>query len=93
MSDWHYGVITTLLVFPLWATWLSGNKIKLLQRGMGEPFILALLGSLGVLIGAIVSKGWSVPDTILALFFGLALLIMIVKSTRGTLVAKEEDEE
>lgn len=93
MSDWHYGVITTLLVFPLWATWLSGNKIRLFQRGVIEPFILAFLGGIGVFIGAIVSSNWNVPDTILALFLGLALLVMIVKGKRGTLGTEEEPEE
>ena len=93
MSDWHYGVITTLLVFPLWVTWLSGNKIRLFQRGVIEPFILAFLGSIGVIIGAIVSKNWSVFDTTLSFIFGLALLVMIVKGKRGNLGAEEEPEE
>ena len=93
MSDWHYGVITTLLVFPLWATWLSGNKIKLFQRGILEPFIIAFLGSIGIFVGTMLSKSWSVSDSILAIFFGLAILVIIVKGTRGTLVAKEEDND
>ena len=94
MSDWHYGVITTLLVFPLWATYVSGNKVKLFQRGIIEPFILAFLGSVGLLIGAAVSKNWGVFDTILALVSGLAILVIIIKSKHGTLGAdKESDDE
>jgi len=94
MSDWHYGVIATLLAYPLWATWISGNKIKLFQRGVIEPFALACLGSIGVIIGAIVSKNWNVFVTILALLFGLALIVMVVKGTRGILGAEEDlDEE
>lgn len=93
MSDWHYGVIATLLVYPLWATWVSSNKIKLFQRGVIEPFALAFLGSIGVIIGAIVSKNWNVFVTILSLLFGLALIVMIVKGMRGTLGAEEEPDE
>ncbi len=92
MSDWHYGVITTLLIFPLWATWLFDNKIKLFQRGILEPFMVAFLGSIGVFIGTIISKSWNVWDSILATSFGLALLVMIIKGIRGTLSVKEEDD-
>ncbi len=93
MSDWHYGVIATLLAYPLWATWVSGNKIKVFQRGVIEPFVLAFLGCIGVIIGAIVSKNWNVFVTILSLLFGLALIVMIVKGVRGTLGAEEESDE
>jgi len=97
MSDWHYdwfyGFITTLLVFPLWATWLSGNKIRLLQRGIGEPFMLALLIGVPISIYSAVSGDWHGPQEALALSTGVALLVTIMKGKRGTLVAKEEDEE
>ena len=94
MTDWHYGVITTLIVLSLWSTWVSGNKIKLFQRGVIEPFTLAVLGGATISIYRAISGGWQVWDEVLAFFTGVALLVIIVKGKRGTLGAgREEDEE
>jgi len=58
MSDWHYGVMTTLIVLPLWSTWVSGNKVKLFQRGVIEPFMIGFLSGLGVSVASIVTGDW-----------------------------------
>jgi membrane associated rhomboid family serine protease len=93
MSDWHYGVVTALLVFPLWATWMSWNKIMLFQRGIIEPFILAFLAGIAISIASAISKNWSVWDTVIAFCTGIALIVIITKGVRGTLMPTEEEEE
>ncbi len=60
MTDWHFGVFTTLIALPLYATWLSGGKVSLLQRGIGEPFFIGLLGGVGIVIGSAVTGNWTV---------------------------------
>ncbi len=93
MSDWHFGVFTTLILLPLFQVWLSGGRLKLFQRGVGESFFLGLLGGIGIVIASIVRAEWTVWEQVMAFAVGTALLVLTVKGVRGSLSkeAKEED--
>ncbi len=98
MTDWHFGVLTTLIALPLYATWLSGGKVSLLQRGIGEPFFIGFLGGITIVIASAVTRDWTVWSYILAFIVGIAVVVLIVKSVKGTLSREaeqslKEDEE
>ena len=95
MSDWHFGVFTTLILLPLFEVWLSSGRLKLLQRGVGEPFFLGLLGGIGIVIASIVRAEWTVWEQVMAFAVGIAVLVLIVKGVRGSLSreTKEDDED
>lgn len=90
---WVYGILTACLILPLWANWLSDGKIRLGQKGVAEPFIVGLLGGVGGSIGTAVRGEWGASGIGLCLATGLALLVIIVKSIRGTFITKEDAEE
>ena len=87
-----WGVVIGCMILPVWANWLSDDGIRLSQKGIREPFILGLLSGIGGSIGYIV-RGIDVEGIVLCFFTGVALLVFIVKSIRGTLITKKEAEE
>ena len=92
--DWVNGIVTTCLILPLLANWLSGGKISLGQRGIFEPFAVGLLCGVGGVISFIVSRQeWGADRILLALATGIALSVVIVKSVRGNLITKEDEED
>lgn len=73
--------------------WMSDDTIRLSQRGIGEPFLAGLLAGISGSIGFIV-KGIETPSEIaLCASTGIAVLVVVVKSIRGTLITKKEAEE
>ena len=88
-----WGVVIGCMILPIWANWLSNDRIRLGQKGIGEAFIFGLLAGIGGSIGFIV-RGIETPSEIaLCVFTGIAVLVVIVKSIRGTLITKKEAEE
>jgi hypothetical protein len=89
--NWFCGVLSASLIYPIWANWVSGGKIKIGQRGIYEPFILALLGGVLVIIGWIVSRqSLGVGLIALSLSMGAATLILIGKWLKGDRIHKED---
>ena len=80
------------MILPIWANWISADKIRLSQKGIFEPFALGLLGGIGGSIGYIV-RGIDVSGIVLCSVTGVALLVVIVKSIRGTFIIKEDVDE
>ena len=92
--DWFNGIVTACLILPLLANWLSGGKISLSQRGIVEPFLIGLLCGVGESISVIVNRQeWEADRILLSLATGIALSVIIVKSVRGNLITKEDEEE
>ena len=87
-----WGVVIGCMILPIWANWISADKIRLSQKGIFEPFALGLLGGIGGSIGFIV-RGMDVSGIVLCSVTGVALLVVIVKSIRGTLITKKEAEK
>jgi hypothetical protein len=89
-----WGVVIGCMILPIWANWLSNDRIRLGQKGIAEPFIVGLLAGIGGSIDFIV-RGWEndVGGIVLCAVTGVALLVVIVKSIRGTLITKKEAEE
>jgi len=87
-----WGVVIGFMILPIWANWLSDDRIRLGQKGIFEPFALGLLAGIGGSIGYIV-RGIDVEGIVLCSVTGVALLVVIVKSIRGTLITKKEAEE
>ena len=89
-----WGVVIGCIILPIWANWISADKIRLSQKGIFEPFALGLLGGIGGSIGFIV-LGWEndVDGIVLCSVTGVALLVFIVKSIRGTFIIKEDVDE
>ena len=89
-----WGVVIGCIILPIWANWLSDDRIRLSQKGIREPFIFGLLAGIGGSIDFIV-WGWenNVDGIVLCSVTGVALLVVIVKSIRGTLITKKEAEE
>lgn len=89
-----WGVVIGCMILPIWANWLSNDRIRLGQKGIAEPFIVGLLSGIGGSIDFIV-WGWEndVGGIVLCSVTGVALLVVIVKSIRGTLITKKEAEE
>jgi hypothetical protein len=87
-----WGAVIGCMILPIWANWLSNDKIRLSQKGIGEAFIFGLLAGIGGSIGYIV-RGIDVDGIVLCSATGVALLVVIVKSIRGTLITKKEAEE
>ena len=90
---WAFGILTACLIVPILASWLSDGRIRLSQKGIAEPFIVGVLGGVGGSIGTAVRGDWGASGIGLCLATGLALLVIIVKSIRGTLITKEDEEE
>jgi hypothetical protein len=90
---WVFGILTACLILPVWANWISKGKIRLVQKGIFEPFMLGLLGGLGGSIGSVVRGEWGASGIGLCLATGVALLVIIVKSIRGTFITKEDVKE
>jgi hypothetical protein len=87
-----WGVVIGCMILPIWANWISDGRIRLSQKGIFEPFIVGLLAGIGGSIGFIV-RGIDVSGIVLCSVTGVALLVVIVKSIRGTLITKKEAEE
>jgi hypothetical protein len=87
-----WGVVIGCMILPIWANWISAGRIRLSQKGIFEPFALGLLGGIGGSIGYIV-RGIDVNGIVLCSVTGVALLIVIVKSIRGTLITKKDVDE
>jgi hypothetical protein len=89
-----WGAVIGCMILPIWANWLSNDKIRLGQKGIGEAFIFGLLAGIGGSIAFIVQE-WEnhVDGIVLCSVTGVALLVVIVKSIRGTLITKKEAEE
>jgi len=87
-----WGIVIACMILPIWANWISDGRIRLSQKGIGEPFALGLLGGIGGSIGFIV-RGIDVSGIVMCFVTGVALLVVIVKSIRGTLITKKEAEE
>jgi hypothetical protein len=49
-----WGVVIGCMILPIWANWLSNDRIRLGQKGIAEPFIVGLLAGIGGSIGLIV---------------------------------------
>ena len=87
-----WGVVIGCMILPIWANWISADKIRLSQKGIFEPFALGLLGGIGGSIGYIV-RGIDVSGIVLCSVTGIAILVVIVKSIRGTFIIKEDVDE
>ena len=89
-----WSVVIGCMILPIWANWISDGRIRLSQKGIFEPFALGLLAGISGSIGFIV-RGWEndVDGIVLCAVTGVALLVVIVKSIRGTLITKKEAEE
>ncbi len=87
-----WGVVIGCMILPIWANWISADKIRLSQKGIFEPFALGLLGGIGGSIGYIV-RGIDVSGIVLCSVTGVALLVVIVESIRGTFIIKEDVDE
>ena len=89
-----WGILVACMILPVWANWISDDRIRLSQKGIGEPFFLSLLGGIGASLSFIV-WGWEndVDGIVVCSATGVALLVVIVKSIRGTLITKKEAEE
>jgi len=87
-----WGVVIGCMILPIWANWISADKIRLSQKGIFEPFALGLLGGIGGSIGYIV-RGIDVSGIVLCSVTGIAVLVVIVKSIRGTFIIKEDVDE
>jgi len=92
-DDMLWGVVIGCMMLPMWANWLSSDRIRLGQKGIAEPFIIGLLAGIGGSIGLIVRGIETVGEIMLCVFTGIAVLVVIVKSIRGTLITKEEAGE
>ena len=87
-----WGVVIGCMILPIWANWLSNDRIRLGQKGIAEPFIMGLLGGIGGSISFII-RGMDVSGIVLCSVTGGALLVVIVKSIRGTFIIKEDVDE
>ena len=92
-DDMLWGVVIGCMILPIWANWLSNDEIRLGQKGIAEPFIVGLLAGISGSIGVIVRGIETVGEIMLCVFTGIAVLVVIVKSIRGTLITKKEAEE
>ena len=92
-DDMLWGVVIGCMILPIWANWLSNDRIRLGQKGIIEPFALGLLAGIGGSIGLIVRGIETAGEIMLCVFTGIALLVVIVKSIRGTLITKGEAGE
>ena len=92
-DDMLWGVVIGCMMLPIWANRLSSDRIRLGQKGIAEPFIIGLLAGIGGSIGLIVRGIETVGEIMLCVFTGIAVLVVIVKSIRGTLITKEEAGE
>jgi hypothetical protein len=92
-DDMLWGVVIGCMILPIWAIWLSNDRIRLGQKGIVEPFILGLLAGISGSIGLIVRGIETVGEIALCVLTGIAVLVVIVKSIRGTLITKKEAEE
>jgi len=91
---WFSGVVSACLILPLWANWVSDGNIRLCQKGIGVPFFVGLLSGVTLSIAFIVrGEEWGASSMGVVLCTGVAVLVTIVKSIRGTLITKEEAEE
>ena len=91
--DMLFGVIIGCMILPIYANWISADRIRLGQKGIFEPFALGLLAGISCSIGLII-RGIETPsEIILCVFTGIAILVFIVKNIRGTFITKKEAEE
>ena len=91
---WFSGIVSACLILPLWANWISNDNIRLFQKGIGVPFFLSLLCGVTLSIAFIVrGEEWGASSIGVVLCTGVAVLVIIVKSIRGTLITKEEAKE
>ena len=88
-----WGVVIGCMILPIWANWLSNDRVRLGQKGIAEPFIVGLLAGISGSIGLIARGIETVGEIMLCVFTGIAVLVVIVKSIRGTLITKKEAEE
>jgi len=92
-DDMFWGVVIGCMILPIWANWLSDDKIRLGQKGIAEAFIFGLLAGVSCSIGLIIRGIETAGEIMLCVFTGIAVLVVIVKSIRGTLITKKEAEE
>lgn len=85
-TDWFWsGIVITTIVFPLWASMYSDNKIKIFQRGMFEPFILGLIGAMGFVVQGFRDPEFEGMGLIIGILMVIAIVVLLVKRKNKTL--------
>ena len=92
-DDMLWGIVIGCMILPIWANWLSNDRIRLGQKGIIEAFSLGLLAGIGGSIGLAVRGIDTAGEIMLCFFTGIAVLVVIVKNIRGTFITKKETEE